>query len=77
VRFVVEADTRARIQCDRTDHIAVTAGEDGAVRVWSADTGELRAIYPSHAAAAPPIQRLAITADGRQIATAGGDGHSR
>jgi len=58
-------------------HVAVTAGDDGAVRVWSADTGALRAVYAPRATPVAPIRRIAVTADGLQVATASDDGHAR
>jgi WD40 repeat protein len=51
-----------------------TAGDDGTVRTWDADTWQVRATLEGHAGA---VNAVAIAADGSWLATAGDDGTVR
>ncbi|MCA8900106.1 MAG: TIR domain-containing protein [Hyphomonas sp.] len=50
--------------------LIATGSSDGAVRIWSAVTGELVRSWPAHER---PIIRLAFSPDGSRLATASGD----
>jgi WD40 repeat protein len=53
------------------DHLLVSSGEDGSVRLWDARTGDaVRTLVES----GEPVEAVAISADGRRAAAAGHDG---
>jgi WD40 repeat protein len=51
-----------------------TAGQDGSVKLWNADSGVLLASYYGHEAT---VHALAFNADGTLLASGGRDGTAR